>query len=74
MTALFGQLNEFQPGSECLLVYLESFELHVVAKGVPEDKKVLLLLTLIGGNLYGLLHNLMAPGSPVSKSYKEIIS
>ena len=69
--ALFGQLNEFRPGSEQLSVYLKRFDLYVVANSVPEDKKVPLFLTLIGGNLYRLLHNLMAPDSPVSKSYTE---
>ena len=71
--ALFGQLNEFRPGSQRLLVYLERVELYVVVNNVPEDKKVPLFFTLIGGNLYWLLHNLMAPDSPPGKSYSKIV-
>ena len=64
--AAFGQINEFRPGSERLSVYLERFELYVVANSVPEEKKVPLFLTLIKGTMYSLLHDLLALDSPVN--------
>ena len=69
----FGQLNEFRPGRERLSVYLERFELYISANSVPEEKKVPLFLTVIGGTVYSLLHDLFAPESPVDKPYTTII-
>ena len=69
----FGQLNEFRHGSERLSVYLERFDLYVAANSVPEAKKVPLLLTVIGGTVYSLLHDLFAPESPASKTFDAIV-
>ena len=40
---------------------------------MPEEKKVPLFLTIIGGHIYGLLLALMAPATLTSKSLSEII-
>ena len=68
----FGQLNEFCPGREQLSVYLERFELYISVNSVAEEK-VLLFLTVIGGTVYSLLHDLFAPESPVDKPYATIV-
>ena len=72
--AVYGQLNEFRPGVERLSVYLERFQMYVSVNDVPEDKRVPLFLTVIGGHIYGLLHTLMAPASPTNKSLAEIVA
>ena len=68
----FDQINEFRPESESFSVYLERFELFVLANSIPDSKKVPLFLTVLGGNTYGLLHNLMAPDNPRDKSFETI--
>ena len=69
----FGQLNEFRHGSEGLSVYLERFDLYAAVNSVLEAKKVPLLLTVIGGTVYSLLHDLFAPESPASKPFDTIV-
>lgn len=71
--ATFGHLNEFRPGSDRLSVYLERFELYCTTNSVPQDKKVPLFLTVIGGQVYTLLHDLCAPESPVNLDYAAIV-
>ena len=68
----FGQINEFRPENESFSVYLERFELFVLANSIPDSKKVLLFLTVLGGNTYGVLHNLMAPDNQKDKSFETI--
>ena len=68
----FGQINEFHPENESFSVYLERFELFVLANSIADSKKVPLFLTVLGGNTYGLLHNLMAPDNSKDKSFETI--
>ena len=68
----FGQMNAFRPGREWLLVYLERFELYISVNSVDEEK-VPLFLTVIGGTVYSLLHDLFAPESPIDKPYTTIV-
>ena len=68
----FGQINEFRPENESFSVYLERFELFVLANSIPDSKKVLFFLTVLGGNTYGVLHNLMAPDNQKDKSFETI--
>ena len=70
--ALLGKLHEFNPDSEELSVYLQRVEIYFVVNDVEEAKKVPVLLNCIGGTTYGLLRSLLAPDSPMSKSYAEI--
>ena len=41
---------------------------------IPDERKVPLLLTVIGALAYGVLHNLMAPENPKTKSYAELVT
>ena len=68
----FSQINEFRLENESFSVYLERFELFVLANSIADSKKVPLFLTVLGGNTYGLLHNLMAPDNPKDKSFETI--
>ena len=68
----FGQINEFRPENKSFSVYLERFELFVLPNSIPDGKKVPLSLTVLGGNTYGLLYNLMAPDNPKDKSFETI--
>ena len=73
MATLFGHLNEFRPGADRLSVYLERFDLYCTTNSVPDAKKVSLLLTVIGGQVYTLLYDLFAPDSPATKDYAAIV-
>ena len=43
------------------------------ANSVPEDKRVVVLFTMIGANDYALLKGLVVPASPREKSFDELI-
>ena len=72
--AVFGQIDHFFPDSETLSVYLERVDLFFSANNVPDERKVPLLLTVIGASAYGVLHNLMTPENPKTKSYAELVT
>ena len=57
--------------SSCRCIW--RFELYISANSVPEEKKVPLFLTVIGGTVYSSLHDLFAPESPVDKPYATIV-
>ena len=67
-----GKLHEFQPDAEELSAYLERVEIYFAANDVADEKKVPVLLSAIGGNTYAILRSLMAPDSPMSKTYDVI--
>ena len=48
--------------------------MYVAANSVLEDKEVSLFLSMIGGNVYRLLHTLIAPKRPINKSYDIIVA
>ena len=68
--AVFGHINEFKPDQESLAVYLERVELFFAANNVQAERKVPMLLTVIGSAAYSVLHNLLAPESPKTKTYE----
>ena len=37
-------------------------------------KSVAILLTVVGTNVYGLIHDLLASGKPADKVYREIVA
>ena len=47
-------------------------ELFFVANGIEDEKKVLVFFTTIGGEMYSLLHSLLAPAKPSAKSFAEL--
>ena len=71
--AQFGQLEPFNPETCRLSVYLQRFEMFVAANGIAIEKKVPLFLTLIGGPIFELLHNLLAPAVPAEQPFDVIV-
>ena len=43
-----------------------------MANGIKEEKRVAVLLSVIGGKVYGLLRNLVAPATVSEQSYQEL--
>ena len=57
--AKFGHLQEFDTDLEPITAYLERVELYFSANGIGEDKKLAILLSVIGPKTYGVLRNLL---------------
>ena len=67
-TSMVGKLEEFDPKNDTITAYIERAELYMDANSIPEEKRVLTLLTSIGRSCYEILRNLLAPTSPRDKS------
>ncbi|XP_046742528.1 uncharacterized protein K02A2.6-like [Diprion similis] len=66
-----GSLSEFSIGEDWEL-YEERLNQYFVANSVPEDRKVAVLITLIGQEAYKVLKNLCDPCLPSTKPYSEL--
>uniref|UniRef100_A0A1Y1K4M7 CCHC-type domain-containing protein n=2 Tax=Photinus pyralis TaxID=7054 RepID=A0A1Y1K4M7_PHOPY len=53
--------------------YIERLEQYFIVNSVVDEKKVPLLLTLVGDEGYALLKNLCTPDLPSTKEFKELI-
>jgi hypothetical protein len=69
---LLGQLREFDQQKENITVYFERVALYFETNSIPEEKKVPLLLTVIGAETYGTLRSLFAPSAPREKTFEEL--
>ena len=69
---LWGRLHEYRPEGETFAVYMERVAIFFAANDIAENKKVPLLLNCIGGTVYGVLRNLVAPQNPISMSYDDV--
>ena len=67
-----GQLEPFRPESERTSAYLEQVQLFFAANDVPKAKQALGLLSAIGGKVYDLVSDLLAPEKPAEKSFDEL--
>ena len=61
MVDAIGRLDEFNPANDSITAYVERAQLYMDANSVPEDKKVAVFLSAIGGKTYSLLRNLLTP-------------
>ena len=73
-TAFIGAIAAYQPDAEKIESYLERVELYMLANNFLEDRKVPALLTLVGASTYELLHSLVVPALPQTKSYEDLVS
>lgn len=64
MSATIGHMEAFDESSEPWTTYIERFDQFVKANSIDADKKVPVLLSVIGGKTYGLLRSLIAPDKP----------
>lgn len=55
-------------------MYLERLQLYFEANGVEDNKKVSVLLTVIGPKTYSTLRSLLAPTLPRDKSFVELLA
>lgn len=66
-----GRLSEYQLGEDWNL-YQERLDQYFLANIIPDDRKVPVLLTLIGNRAYKILRDLCDPVLPKDKSYIEL--
>lgn len=67
---VLGSLGEFDPN---ITSYLERVQLYFEANTVEDDRKVAVLLTLIGAKTYETLQSLLAPELPRNKPFDELL-
>ena len=70
---VLGSLGEFDPKAEGISSYLERVQLYFEANSVEDDRKVPVLLTVVGAKTYETLRSLLAPTRPREKSFIDLI-
>ncbi|XP_072380691.1 uncharacterized protein [Diabrotica undecimpunctata] len=66
---LIGNIEHFDPKVGDIVSYMERMEQLFVCNVVEEQMKVSMLLTLIGGEAYSTLKDILTPDLPSAKSY-----
>ena len=70
--ATIGHIQEFDPEKEKVSAYLERVQMFLVANSIEAEKKVPVLLSVIGGKTYALLGSLLAPEKPKDKTFEQL--
>ena len=72
--ALYGQVSTFDPETDDWTQYVERLNYYFVANGIDDvTKKRAILLSVVGASTYRLIRNLVAPGKPDEKTYKQLV-
>jgi hypothetical protein len=71
---IIGWIDPFEDTVETWTSYTERLEQYFEVNDIAEDKKVLALLTLLGGKIYTLLRNLTAPNKHKEKDYTTLVN
>eukprot|EP00731_Ephydatia_muelleri_P020882 Em0013g609a len=72
MAVAFGHIREFELGTESITAYLERVQLYFVANDVANEKKMAVLLSVIGSKTYVLLRSLLHPEAPKEKTFDQL--
>ena len=67
-----GHIGEYDPQAENITAYLERLSLYMDANSVADERKVPVLLTVIGAKTYGILKSLTSPALPKEKSLDDL--
>ena len=59
MATTIGQILEFQPDNETFSSTVERVQLFFTAYDIADDKKVVVLLSVVGSKTYSLLRSLV---------------
>ena len=70
---LIGTPGEFGYNEKLCNLCFERLEQFFVANGITYEKKVPLLLSLMGAETYHLLNDLVYPAKTKSKSFKKLV-
>ena len=72
MATCFRKLEEFRPGTESIVFYLERADLFFSANSIDDEKKVAVFLSTVGGRIYSLLRDLLSPVKPQEKTMAQL--
>ena len=73
MAVTQGHMDLFDVQNDDWSLYTERLRQFFVANKITDDKKVAVLLTVVGTWAYELLHSLLVPTVPSEKSYDELV-
>ena len=68
-----GRMDKFKPKVESFTTYRARLKLFLDANAIEEERRVPVMLTVIGPKHYALVHTLLAPVEPTSKSVDELL-
>eukprot|EP00731_Ephydatia_muelleri_P014893 Em0008g613a len=71
--ATLGKLGEFSSECESLVAYIERVEVYFLANNIGNERKVPVLLSVLGSKTYAVLRDLLAPTKPKDKSFAELV-
>ena len=70
----YGHIDQFRLENESIEAYLETVDIYFKANEISDEKKVSIFLSVVGGKIYSLLRDLLAPIKPKEKSFDELVS
>lgn len=73
MAGKIGRMDYYDSTVETWDSYSERLEQYFICNDVKDEKKVPVLLTLIGGNTYSLLRGLTAPNKPSEETFANLV-
>ena len=68
-----GCIGKFKPNKESIDAYLERVDIYLTANNFPNDRRVAAFLSIVGGEAYEVLRNLLAPAKPSTKSFDVLV-
>ena len=74
MPPVYGTINEFDPTKEDWMVYMERMRLYMTANSIAAAKRVPVFLSVIGGNNYSILRDLVSPDDPSTATLEDLAS
>ena len=70
---MLGFMDAYNPDTDDWSAYVERLDLFFLANEIKDDKKVAVLLTVLGTKAYSLLRTIIAPSKPAKKTYKQLV-
>ena len=67
-----GTMQEFEPETESISAYLEQLQMFFEANDIAAEKKVSVLIIVIGKQNFSLLRNLVAPETRKDKLFDDL--
>ena len=70
----YGHIDQFRSENESIEAYLERVDIYFRTNEISDKKKVSIFLSVVGGKIYSLLRDLLAPIKLKEKSFDELSS
>ena len=71
--AVLGCMDTYNPETNDWSVYIERLDLFFETNEIKGEKKVAVLLTVLGTKMYSLLRTIIAPEKPTDKTYAQLV-